>query len=410
MKDLNFSSQQFSHLPAWLQEQKKNAWQSFRAQGLPSAKHERWKYIDFSALENLHFTSIATASPQPDWPIVDDSHLLAITNGSMNARVSANPSYIISTIAQACVTHSELLRQYWPEYADSVNDAFAKLALAFFNDGLFLYVPDGMKVELPCHLYALTNQENFHSNLFHIIILGKNSELTLLEQHECTVNQYLSLSATQVILQENAKLNYFKFQNQSSKSHHLARTLIRQERNSVLIYGNFSAGALVARDDTTIYLTDEGAKARAYGFYRLHEDQQYIDNHLSILHQASYCHSEMTYKGILDNHSRAVFNGHLLIEKETKGTIASQANHNLLLAKLAEVYSKPELEIYADDVQCRHGATIGQLDENALFYLCSRGIKQTQAKAILMHSFADDVLNKITHSAFEQCVRARISL
>jgi Fe-S cluster assembly protein SufD len=178
----------------------------------------------------------------------------------------------------------------------------------------------------------------------------------------------------------------------------MANTFVFQQKDSCVSLVNFSLGAKFARDDVMVTLQEAGSECRTAGFYRLTNDNQYIDNHINIDHAAPRSCSEMVYKGVLDKKSRAVFNGRLYVGTGAQKIEAQQQNHNLLLSNVAEVYSKPELEIYADDVKCKHGATTGQLDQDALFYLRARGIEKTEAVNLLLQAFAADILQKITHA------------
>ena len=197
------------------------------------------------------------------------------------------------------------------------------------------------------------------------------------------------------MVEEAAQLDYYKIQQEGKQAAHIAHTFIQQKQDSSVSAMNFSTGAQFARDDLIISLKESGAECKTSGFYHLFYDNQYIDNHIDIDHVAPRSHSEMLFKGILDHKSRAVFNGRLHVTEGAQKILAYQANHNLLLSNDAEVYSKPELEIYADDVKCKHGATTGQIDQDALFYLQSRGIPHQEAMGMLLQGFAEEVTEKI---------------
>ena len=210
---------------------------------------------------------------------------------------------------------------------------------------------------------------------------------------------------TTIHVAKNAKMQHYKIQQEGRKAVHLASHFVHQQQNSTFSHVNFSSGALFARDDLVVQLLESGAECHTGGFYHLRYDQQFIDNHVVINHVAAHSNSDMLYKGIMENKSRAVFNGRLHVEKNAQKILAYQANHNLLLSKDAEVYSKPELEIYADDVKCKHGATTGQLDEQALFYMRSRGIPRHEALSILLQGFAEEIMQRITHEGIRRRVQ-----
>jgi Fe-S cluster assembly protein SufD len=243
----------------------------------------------------------------------------------------------------------------------------------------------------------------------HVFLLAKNSKIKLIEE-------YVSLTSTAcftnvvvgVALAEEAHFEHYKMQTENANTTHIGNTFIHQEKNSSAFCMNVSTGALFARDELTIYLQGQGAECRTNGFYHLTRANQYVDHHVDIEHRAPHSYSEMLYKGVLNNKTRAVFNGRLLVENEAQKTLAYQANHTILLSKDAEMYSKPELEIYADDVKCKHGASTGQIDQDALFYLRARGISEKEAMQLLLQGFAEEVLERISDSSIKKQVQERL--
>ncbi len=214
---------------------------------------------------------------------------------------------------------------------------------------------------------------------------------------------------THMNLGKEAQFDYCKIQTESNQAIHVAHTFIQQRQDSKATLTYFSTGGAFARDEVMVKLLEPGADCRTGGFYHLNEDNQYIDYHVDIDHVAPRSQSEMLYKGILDKKSRAVFNGRLYVGKNAQKILAYQANHNLLLSKTAEVYSKPELEIYADDVKCKHAASTGQIDQEALFYLRSRGISHQDALTILLRGFTQDILERITHPGIRMRIEERLT-
>ena len=206
----------------------------------------------------------------------------------------------------------------------------------------------------------------------------------------------------------NSQLHHYKVQRENTSATHMANTFITQQRDSMVALTNISIGAKFSRDDVLVKLQETGAECRTAGFYRLESDNQYIDQHITIDHAAPHSRSEMVYKGVLDKKSRAVFNGRLHVGVGAQKIEAQQQNHNLLLSNFAEIYSKPELEIYSDDVKCKHGATTGQLDQDALFYLRARGIEKTEAVSLLLHAFAADIYQKITNADIRMHIEAAV--
>lgn len=220
----------------------------------------------------------------------------------------------------------------------------------------------------------------------------------LIEEHVSLGNQtYFINSVAQAIVSEQAHFTYYKLQRENDQAIHMAHLFVEQMRDSVTSLTHFSRGGYFARDEVVIKLQGQGAYCQTSGFYSVCRDDQWVDYHIDMNHLAPNSHSEMLYKGILKNKSRAIFNGRLLVEKTAQKTLAYQANHNLLLSNEAEAYSKPQLEIYAEEVKCKHGATIGQINEEALFYLRSRGLNKQQAIEVLLQGFAGEIIQSIPH-------------
>lgn len=408
-------------LPAWLVDFRKQHWDAFLKAGWPTRRDERWKYADLACLSNRNFTSrAALQDPLLNQVITQyrlqqgEAILLAFVNGHFSPQLSdmnkLPPGVIACSLSQACQQHAELLKLHWPEKIDAKQYPFASLNAAQFADGLFFYVPDHCDLAAPVHLLSIAvGEHEFIAHPRQMIVLGKQSKLVVLEEYRALSQQpYMMNMLTTLSVSREAKLEYYKIQNESQHAVHMANTFISQAEDSQVVCSNFSLGGLFARDDLVVKLQGQGAACRTSGFYRLCSDNQYIDNHVDIDHSVPRTNSEMLYKGVMDKKSRAVFNGRLHVAKDAQKILAYQANHNLLISQAAEVYSKPELEIYADDVKCKHGATIGQLDQDALFYMRARGIEKTEAMKILLRGFADDVLQGITHPGIRRHVQGMV--
>ncbi len=390
----------------------KQQWESFLANELPTRKNERYKYADFSCLKDKEFS---LAKRCDDELIQDAIHQHRLQHGESILMVFVNGYFMpmLSDLAKltpnviACRLqdalndphHADLVKQYVAENIDTGKYPFANLNTAIATDGLFFYLPNHCEVDLPLHLLSIAIDETeFCTYPKHVFVLGENSKLTIVEEFFSHKQQaYIMNEVKHITLAKDAKLNYCKIQNEGRLAIHLAHIFLQQMQNSFVTVTNFSFGAQFARDDLVVLLKEPGAKCKTAGFYRLRQYDQYIDHHIDISHAATHSTSEMLYKGVLAEKSRAVFNGRLLVEKDAQKTLAYQANHNLLLSNQAEIYSKPELEIYADDVKCKHGATTGQLDQDALFYLRARGINKDDAINILLQGFAEEILQRIDH-------------
>lgn len=237
------------------------------------------------------------------------------------------------------------------------------------------------------------------------IIVEENASVIVIEEY--SANSTMTVTS-EIILRANARAQIYKIQNENSESTHEASIQITQAENSELQYFTFSRGALKQNDQITVHLSAKNAACHFSGFYFLKENNQEIQHHLDIHHAAEYGTSSMFYKGIVGNNARAAFRGKVKVNKDAQHIQTTQANHNLLLSKLAEVSSKPELEIYADNVKCTHGATVGELDAEALFYLRSRGVDQATATKLLLNAFAEDVFKRIPNESIKNFIREKV--
>ncbi len=419
-------------LPAWLQfknendqgnffpdellKQRKKCEDAFLQEGLPTRKQEYWKYADLSFLSTQLFSTQDSSNENEAADVLSsarEKHQGSLFLVFVNGRFSSSLSDInrLPTNLIACSLQTALKEQpsramnYLQREIDARRYPFANLNAAQFVDGLFLYLPDHQRLAHPLHLlFIATGDQAFIAHPHHMIILGKNSQLILTEEYisSSSIKNYMMNNVTTMVVHENARCDYYKIQDESELAIHLATTFIEQQADSEMNCTHFSRGSLFARDDLVIRLQAAGATCSANGFYQLHHDDQYIDHHVDISHAADRTTSEMLYKGTLDKKSRGVFNGRLYVEKDQKKIVAHQANHNLLLSPQAEMNAKPELEIYADDVRCQHGATMGQCDREALFYLRSRGMSYEEALAMLLRGFAEDIVQRVKQPAMQK--------
>lgn len=406
---------QTEDLPAWWREHKKAQRDSFVEHGLPSSKNERWKYADIQLLSKQAFVSANQIDAQCGLDVIQkhrlvstDSILLVMINGKFAPDVSdmskLPEELIVCSLHTALSQHEEKIKAHLLSNLDAKAYPFASLNASHATDGLFIYVPKNYKVSTPIHLLSLvTTDEQVAIQPANYFVVSENSELTLVEEFYSRVPQAYMLNAMNtVVLAKNAKLNSTKIQNEGQQGIHIAGHFLRMAEDSLADYMTISAGGIFARDEICVLLSGAGAVCKTAGFYHLHQANQFIDHHLDISHAAPNTNSEMLYKGILERKTRAVFNGRLHVEKDAQKIVAYQANHNLLLENDAEVYSKPELEIYADDVKCKHGATTGQLDQEAMFYMQSRGISKNEATKILIKGFAAEVLDRIDNAGIKK--------
>lgn len=408
--------------PAWFTDFQQSQWNQVIKQGLPTRSDERWKYADLSFLAKQSFSLVEAIDTDRLRHAVHqhrlqqgESILLVFVNGcfapelSDGAKLPAN--VIACSLNEAMQTHAEFIKTYLLDVIDAEKYPLASLNTALTTNGFFFYLPDDCKIEIPIHLLSLTiGEAEWMAHPQRLFLLGKQSQITIVEEYFArTAQAYLLNTVTSFILEKEAKLEHYKLQTEGQQAIHVAHTFIQQKQDSDVSFTYFSSSGLFARDEVIVTLQETGANCRTSGFYQSYDDKQYKDYHIEINHLAPQSHSEMLFKGIVDRHSRAVFNGRLHVAKAAQKILAYQANHHLLLSDEAEVYAKPELEIYADDVKCKHGATTGQLDQAALFYLRARGIPPTEAKEMLLAGFAEEIMQRVTHPGIKMRVQELVS-
>lgn len=387
--------------------------QAFLEHGLPTRKHERWKYADLQFLSTKAWVAAKPVFNAEHVQAViaqrrlkhTDSVLLVCVNGYFMPdlcdliRLPAN--------VRLC-SRSDAFRDFAADMTTAVIDAqrypFACLNALMSTDGLFLALPDQCKLSVPVHLLSIvTESHDVMLSPHHHVIVGEQSQLTLLEEYvSLTSHAYWMNTAATIVLQREARCGHYKIQQESELATHLSHTFVEQRQDSYFNATQCSTGGAFARDELIVQLRESGAACDTAGFYRTQRDHQYLDHHIDINHLAPDTQSDMLYKGIADQRSRAVFNGRVYVQKDAQKINAHQTNHHLLLSSAAEVYAKPELEIYADDVKCKHGASTGQLDEEALFYLRSRGLTYQEAFNVLLHAFGDAVLARFPSQGMKE--------
>ncbi|SRR5579883_131288 len=380
-------------------------WDTFVKTSLPTRKQERFKYTDFTFLAKKTFPLAKPIDPARLRKAIHqhrlqrgDAILLVLVNGYFMRALSDMTK--LPKQVSVCNLSEVKTSTHWTLPIDANKYPFANLNTSLCTDGVFLQLPDHYELEMPIHLLSITlGEEEFAAHPANLFVLGEKSKLTVVEEYfSCTDQAYLMNIVTTCILNKHADLTYYKIQQEGKKATHFSHLFIQQKQDSHVRLTSFAFGGTFARDEIAVTLQETGATCHTAAFYHPQQDNQYIDYHVDIHHMAPLSQSDMLYKGILENKSRAVFNGKLQVEKDAQKIVAHQANHNLLLSHEAEVYSKPELEIYADDVKCKHGATTGQIDQEALFYLRARGIEEKTAREMLLEGFSEEIMQRITHA------------
>ena len=385
---------------------RKDAISKFAELTFPTQKDEEWKYTNISPLLKHSFSPFAVKANVSSETINKflfdkmEHSLLVFVNGYFSSELSKlidiPKGVVIGSLAEALKNNNPIVKKHLGKYAENEKYFFTALSSAFTKDGAFIYVPDGKVVEDPIHIIFFTKAgEKILTQPRNLFVAGKNSQVSIIEHYvsdEDTV--YFTNSVTEIVAGENAIVDHIKLQEESNKAFHIARMEVDQERNSNFSSHLISHGAEISRNDFNARFNDEGSECMLNGLFMI-GDEQLFDAHTMIDHAKPHCHSHEHYKGILQDKSRGVFNGKVMVRRDAQKTNAFQENNTILLSDNAVMNTKPQLEIFADDVKCSHGATIGKLNDEAKFYLQSRGIGEEAATAILIHAFASDVITSI---------------
>jgi Fe-S cluster assembly protein SufD len=403
-------TQAAGHLPGGPQISalRKDAIQRFSELGFPTTKHEEWKYTNVAPiLKNDYHLEASSAfllkqeDIRPFLMAGKDCFLFVFENGTFNPALSIIEGLPKGVVAGDLAAHLDhpVVAEHLAKYASFTKESFVALNTAFVHHGAFLYVPANTVLEKPIHFLNIcdTRDRALLMNPRNLFIAEKNSKAVVIESYHSVgeVNPSFTNSVTESVVKENASLELIKLQLESEEAFHIGHTEAMQSRDSNFNISTVTIGGAIVRNNLHIVLNGENATAHLYGLYVVH-GKELVDNHTLVDHAKPNCYSNELYKGVLDGDSQGVFNGKIFVRQDAQKTNAYQSNKNILLSDNASMNAKPQLEIFADDVKCSHGATTGQLDHEALFYLRSRGIGEKTAKAFLNIAFAADVLNKIS--------------
>jgi Fe-S cluster assembly protein SufD len=386
---------------------RKTALSSFSDLPFPTTKDEEWKYTNISPLLKHNFVPSAAEQNSPIGDLgrflfdEQEHSLIVFINGHYSEKLSKlrdlPEGVIVKSLSAALKENNELVSRHFGKYAAYDYNIFSALSTAFTKDGAFIYIPKDTVSEDAIHLLYLNTSpvEKLLIQPRNLFIAEKNSQATIIEHYTSAAREvYFTNSVTEVIVGENANIDHIKVQEESRAAFHFGRMEVEISRSGNFISHFVSTGAEISRNDFNAKFGEEGGECTLNGLF-LTEENQLCDVHTLIDHAKPHCNSHEHYKGILDDRSRGVFNGKVMVRKDAQKTNAFQQNNNIILSDEALVNTKPQLEIFADDVKCSHGATIGQLDMDAMFYLKARGIGEDKGKAILLHAFASDVIKSV---------------
>lgn len=401
-RDLSSSNQ-----PEWLKDLREKAFRFFTENGFPTPQNEDWKYTNVSSVVSGRWSvvgeqseeSISNADVAPFVFEESKTSVLVFTNGSFDKSLSRLDSIKDATVlsfseAAGDARFAEIFQAKLASVVEFEKNGFTALNTAFIGEGAFLFLPANAKIETPIQLLFLT--EAGKAAFPRVLLVAENfSEAIVIETYvRRGETKYLTDAVIEISLSDEAKLNHYRVQRESHEAFHVGTSGAEIRRGSIYDATNITLGALLSRHDVSVKFMTSGGEAFVDGLYMV-GGAQHADTHSIIDHKEPNCTSHQTYKGIVDGKARAVFNGKVFVRENASGTDAQQSNKNLLLSNDARVDTKPQLEIFNDDVKCAHGATVGQLEEEELFYLLSRGLNDSLARNLLTYGFAEEIVNKI---------------
>lgn len=401
--------------PAWMRELRRGAMGAFERLDFPTMKDEDWHFTNIAPVAEKIFNASQKGAAVSDDVIARFSHgqswnTIVFVNGRLDRTDIDSKGIEVSSLAAEIAKDSEVVKRHIGKLATPESASFSALNAALATDGVVLRIAQDTKVAKPIHFLFVcdSNAENTAVQTRNLVFAERHSECTIIESY-VTVggSSYFSNAVTEVFVADGARLSHYKLQTESRDAFHVGTIQVHQGRDSRYESFSFATGAKLSRTNIYTTLAGDAAEAILNGLYMV-DGSQHVDHQTRIEHVAPNCPSHELYKGILDGRSHGVFNGKVYVHPEAQKTDGKQSNNNLLLSDAARVDTKPQLEIFADDVKCTHGATVGRLDENALFYMRSRGVGPAQAKRLLTYAFAADVLEKIELEPLKEALEAQV--
>ena len=403
-----------------IHEIRTEAFQNFEKLGFPTKKLEAWKYTslnsvlknDFSIFPNKENT-IEFADVKKYFIHDIDTYKIVFIDGKYSSFLSDvthdGKDICLMSSALSKSKYSAVIENYFNKIAKQ--DNLTSLNTAFANEGAYIYIPKNVEVEKPIQIINFTTGNDIATMVQprNLIVVEENAHVQIIERHQSlTDNAVLTNSVTEIFAAKSSTVDFYKIQNDKDNASLVDNTYIEQKSNSVVSVHTFSFGGNITRNNLNFYQRGEHIDSILKGITII-EGKQHVDHHTLVHHIEPNCESHQDYKGIFDARSTGVFNGKVIVDKEAQKTNAYQQNNNVLISDKATINAKPQLEIFADDVKCSHGCTIGQLDEDALFYMQQRGIPKKEGKALLMYAFANTVLESVKIPEVKQRINKLIA-
>ena len=390
----------------WLRKLRADSFARFCETGFPTTHDEDWRFTNVSAIARTPFTLAGkcaplTASDLKQWRMGGAAAQVVFVDGQFARELSVVGAVAegisVSSLKQEIQKNGKVLEAHLGRYLDIQRDPFSALNTAFAEDGALVHVARGKALEAPIHLLFVSTAAHAPRMVHprNLLIFEKQSQATVLEEYvSLGGGTVLCNSATELVAGENATVSHYMIEREHVEAFNISTLRIQQDRNANVSSHSLLLGGGLVRNNVHPVLAGEGGECLINGLF-VGDGKQHLDNYMHVEHASPHCSSRQFYNGILDGHSHGVFHGRIVVHKDAQKTDAKQTNRNLLLSDDAQIDTKPQLEIYADDVKCTHGATIGQIEENALFYLRSRGIDEVSARRFLLRAFAGECVDRM---------------
>lgn len=395
-----------TNIDSYVHDIRSEAIKQFESIGFPNKKLENWKYTSLKSVLNNDYSLLPETNNILEFKdirkyLIDDidCYKIIFVDGKYSSHLSDTTHEGMDIcILSAALSQSKyelIVENYFNKIAH--DDGITSLNTAFSNEGAFIHIPKNKFVDKPVQIihFSTGNESSLMFQPRNMIVVEENSQVQIIERHQSlSKNKVFTNSVTEIYAEKKSIIDYYKIQNDNLEASLIDNTYVDQQRNSSFSMHTFSFGSELVRNNLNISQNDEFIETTIKGVTII-GDTQHVDHNTLINHNQPNCNSHQDYKGIYDGKSTGVFNGRVLVKKEAQKTNAFQSNNNVLISDKATINAKPQLEIYADDVKCSHGCTVGQLDKNALFYLKSRGIPEKEATALLMYGFANNILKSV---------------
>tara|TARA_Y100001934_G_scaffold152416_1_gene182800 strand:+ start:8653 stop:9972 length:1320 start_codon:yes stop_codon:yes gene_type:complete len=392
--------------PGWLSDLRRTGITHFTELGFPTLKQEEWIFTNVRPIQEHSF--LPATKPTSSIPAVDDlffSELsgsrLVFVDGHLSHALSkfadVPEGAIVTNLASALETHPELVEKHLARYAKTDESGFSALNTAFIQDGAFIYLPKGKVIDEPIQLlYVSTDGDSNTATLRNLVVAEPTSSCKVIESYQSAgEHAFFTNAVTEIRVDESANVEHCKFQDQNEESFHIATIQAQLAKACNFTSHSISTGSRIARNNINLVMNGEGIECTLNGLYIV-GGKQVVDHHTLADHAMPHCNSHEHYHGVLGDRSRGVFNGKIFVREDAQKTDAKQSSRAIVLTDGATVNAKPQLEIFADDVKCTHGATVGQLNSEAVFYCRSRGIDEASARRLLTHAFAGEIIERIS--------------